>query len=82
MLHPALSQSQVDAFCDNLKLFKLGYSWGGPISLVVPYNIASMRSHLPLHLQQGFLVRFSTGFEEPQDLIKDLAIAANQCLNF
>ena len=82
MLHPALSQSQVDAFCDNLKLFKLGYSWGGPISLVVPYNIASMRSNLPLHLQQGFLVRFSTGFEEPQDLINDLAIAANQCLNF
>ena len=26
------------------KLFKLGYSWGGPVSLVVPYDIASMRS--------------------------------------
>jgi hypothetical protein len=38
------STAQVDAFCDALKLFKLGYSWGGPVSLVVPYNIASMRS--------------------------------------
>jgi cystathionine beta-lyase len=82
MLHPALSQDQVDAFCDHLKLFKLGYSWGGPVSLVVPYNIASMRKVLPPHLKQGYLVRFSTGFEDSEDLIKDLAIAAKQCLNF
>jgi cystathionine beta-lyase len=82
MLHPSLTQVQVDAFCDTLKLFKLGYSWGGPFSLVVPYNIATMRSHLPKHLKQGYLVRFSTGFEDPQDLIHDLNQAAKQCLNF
>jgi cystathionine beta-lyase len=40
-------QEQVDAFCDALKLFKLGYSWGGPISLVVPYDLASMRTTWP-----------------------------------
>ncbi|HSV44772.1 MAG TPA: PLP-dependent transferase, partial [Ramlibacter sp.] len=34
----------VDRFCDSLRLFKLGYSWGGPVSLVVPYDIPSMRS--------------------------------------
>jgi cystathionine beta-lyase/cystathionine gamma-synthase len=28
------------------------------------------------------LVRFSTGFEDPQDLIHDLAQTAKQCLNF
>ena len=82
MLHPSLTQDQVDAFCDSLSLFKIGYSWGGPISLVVPYNIASMRSNWPSHLQQGYLVRFSTGFEDPQDLIHDLAKAVKQCLNF
>ena len=82
MLHPSLTQVQVDAFCDSLKLFKLGYSWGGPFSLVVPYNIATMRSHLPEHLKQGYLVRFSTGFEDPQDLIHDLNNAAKHCLNF
>ena len=27
------------AFCDALALFKLGYSWAGPVSLVVPYDI-------------------------------------------
>ena len=82
MLHPSLTQAQVDAFCDSLSLFKLGYSWGGPVSLVVPYNIASVRSQWPSHLQQGYLVRFSTGFEDPQDLINDLAKTATQCLNF
>ncbi|MCM2252543.1 MAG: PLP-dependent transferase, partial [Ramlibacter sp.] len=41
---PRFSVAKVDAFCDALKLFKLGYSWGGPVSLVVPYDIASMRS--------------------------------------
>ncbi len=82
MLHPSLTQDQVDAFCDHLKLFKIGYSWGGPISLVVPYNIANMRSQWPSQLQKGYLVRFSTGFEDPHDLIQDLAKAASQCLNF
>jgi cystathionine beta-lyase len=82
MLHPSLTQNQVDSFCDSLSLFKLGYSWGGPISLVVPYNISSMRSEWPSQLQKGHLVRFSTGFEDPQDLIHDLAQTAKQCLNF
>ena len=81
MLSPKLTQAQVDAFCDNLKLFKIGYSWGGPVSLVVPYNIASMRSGWPAHLKPGFLVRFSTGFESAEDLIADLSQAASRCLN-
>ena len=81
MLSPKLTQTQVDAFCDNLKLFKIGYSWGGPVSLVVPYDIASMRSNWPAHLKQGYLVRFSTGFEAVNDLIADLSQAATRCLN-
>ena len=82
MLQPYFTQTQVDAFCDSLKLFKLGYSWGGPFSLVVPYKIENLRSQWPSHLHQGHLVRFSTGFEDPQDLINDLSQAAKQCLNF
>lgn len=82
MLHPSFTQTQVDAFCDSLKLFKLGYSWGGPFSLVVPYKIENLRSQWPSHLHQGHLVRFSTGFEDSQDLINDLSQAAKQCLNF
>jgi len=70
--HP---QAQVDAFCDALRLFKLGYSWGGPMSLVVPYDLAGMRQAWPAHLARGPLVRFSTGLEAAADLQADLAQA-------
>ncbi|WP_027478622.1 PLP-dependent transferase [Curvibacter gracilis] len=69
------SAAQVDAFCDALRLFKLGYSWGGPISLVVPYHLASMRSRPQAHLRPGTVVRFSIGLEAVQDLQADLAQA-------
>jgi len=69
------SQAQVDAFCDALKLFEIGYSWGGPVSLVMPYQLASMRAHWPDHLAQGTLVRFSIGLEAVEDLRADLAAA-------
>jgi cystathionine beta-lyase len=65
--------AQVDAFCDALKLFKLGYSWGGPVSLVVPYDIPTMRSaQLKTWPHRGVLVRFSVGLEDVEDLQADL----------
>ena len=67
------SQAQVDAFCDGLNLFKLGYSWGGPMSLVVPYRVQSMRGRPQPHLQAGTVVRFSIGLEAVADLQADLA---------
>ena len=75
MIDRRYSQAQVDAFCDALKLFKLGYSWGGPMSLVVPYDLASMRSGWPEHLKAGTLVRLSVGLEAVADLQADLAQA-------
>jgi cystathionine beta-lyase len=69
------TQQQVDAFCDALRLFRLGYSWGGPMSLVVPYQLANMRQGWPAHLARGTLVRFSTGLEAVADLQADLAQA-------
>ena len=81
LVHERYTQAQVDAFCDALRLFKLGYSWGGPISLVVPYDLASIRSRgWPAHLARGTVVRFSTGFEDPADLQADLAQALARAL--
>ena len=73
MLDAALAPAQVDTFVDALRLFKIGYSWGGPVSLVVPYDLGAMRddrSALP-----GHLVRFSIGLEAVADLQADLAQA-------
>ncbi len=62
--------AKVDAFVDALQLFKIGYSWAGPVSLVVPYNVPTMRAK-PLS-PAGTLVRFSIGLETVDDLIADL----------
>ena len=76
VLRKDLSQDRVDAFLNGLRLFKLGYSWGGPVSLVVPYQLQGMRTLPRAHLQTGCLVRFSLGLEAVDDLIDDLAQSA------
>jgi cysteine-S-conjugate beta-lyase len=63
------SVAQVDAFVDALRLFKIGYSWAGPVSLVVPYDLAQLRPGGGL---VGHLVRLSIGLEEPAALQADL----------
>jgi cystathionine beta-lyase len=73
VFHERCSPAQVDAFCDALRLFKLGYSWGGPVSLVVPYDVGSMRHpRLGTWPHKGVLVRFSIGLEAVADLRADL----------
>ena len=70
---PEFSQPQIDHFCDSLKLFKLGYSWAGPMSLCAPYDIRAIRTTTWPH--RGGLVRFSVGLEAVADLQNDLAQA-------
>lgn len=72
VVDPGCTQAQVDAFCDRLSLFRIGYSWGGPISLVMPYDLMDMRSTWPHHIAQGTVVRLCIGLESPGDLIADL----------
>ena len=67
------SPAQVDAFVDALQRFKIGWSWGGPVSLAVPYQAAEMRS-LPTPYA-GTLVRFCLGLEALDDLTADVAQA-------
>ncbi|MGO4377727.1 cystathionine beta-lyase [Pseudoduganella sp. RAF19] len=63
------SEEQTDRFVDSLKLFKIGYSWGGAHSLCVPYRIQAMRRNWS---DAGTLVRFNIGLEDPADLIADI----------
>ena len=80
MFDERYGSAQVDAFVDALRLFRIGYSWAGPVSLVIPYAVAAMRpgaagerDHL-----RGHLVRFSLGLEAVHDLQADIeqALAA------
>jgi cystathionine beta-lyase len=70
---PEFNQSEVDRFCDSLKLFKLGYSWAGPMSLCAPYDVPALRT-TPWPYKGG-LVRFSVGLEAVVDLRADLSQA-------
>jgi len=63
--------AQIDTFCESLELFSIGWSWGGAHSLVVPYDIASMRTAAQWP-HRGTLVRFYIGLEEEADLRADM----------
>jgi cystathionine beta-lyase len=63
------SEAQTDRFIDSLKLFKIGFSWGGAHSLCIPYRIQTMRRQWK---GAGQLVRFNIGLEDPADLIADI----------
>ncbi|MDQ7977487.1 cystathionine beta-lyase [Paraburkholderia sp. SARCC-3016] len=65
------SAAQIDTFCESLELFAIGWSWGGVASLVMPYDVASMRS-ASAWPYRGTLVRFFMGLEEEADLRADL----------
>ena len=75
---PEYSLKDIRRFCDALQLFRLGFSWGGPVSLVMLYNLKDMRVLEHTHLQQGLLVRFCIGLEHPSDLIQDIENALKQ----
>ncbi len=70
---PRFEQTRIDAFCDQLKCFKLGWSWAGPISLCAPYDVSSIRQGGWPYA--GGLVRFAVGLEAEADLRADLAQA-------
>ncbi|MGM9512771.1 PLP-dependent transferase [Roseateles sp. DB2] len=74
VFQPQYSAAQVDAFVDALELFGIGYSWAGPMSLAVPYNMSRSRS-LGLPYEAGHIVRFAIGLEAADDLQADLAQA-------
>lgn len=59
------------AMLDHMKLFALGYSWGGFESLIVPFTPGYSRSATQW-TETGALVRISAGLEDAGDLIADL----------
>jgi cystathionine beta-lyase len=72
-----MSDARVERFLDSLRLFGLGFSWGGFESLATlsrPTRTASPWTGGPL-------VRFSIGLESPGDLIADLDQALSQTRN-
>jgi cystathionine beta-lyase len=70
VLNP-VSKKALAAFLDGLKLFGMGYSWGGYESLVVPFDPTSYRTATKW-TGPGPALRFHVGLEAVEDLIRDL----------
>jgi cystathionine beta-lyase len=70
------SPDRIMRLVDALKLFKIGYSWGGVTSLVMAYESLG-RANRNYGRQ---LVRLNIGLEEPQDLINDLEQAIKHAM--
>lgn len=68
VFRPAVPRDRLVERIDRLKLFRLGYSWGGVTSLVMPF-FGLTRQH---GTHAGWLVRFHVGLEDPADLLADL----------
>ncbi len=69
LFHPRFTPEQVHAFVDGLKLFKIGWSWGGVTSLVMAYPELD-RLEEKYH---GRIVRLNIGLEDTGDLLADLS---------
>ena len=69
------SQDDVFRFADALRLFHIGYSWGGVTSLVMPRLESAARSDVGYGHR---LVRLSIGLEDPAELRGDLEAALDQ----
>ena len=65
-------EKSLAAFLDGLKLFGMGYSWGGFESLVIPFDPTSYRTATKW-TSPGPALRFHVGLEAVDDLIADLA---------
>jgi cysteine-S-conjugate beta-lyase len=63
---------QVDAMLNGMRLFGLGYSWGGYESLMIRADLKGCRTAKPWHAV-GRTLRIHAGLEDPEDLIADLA---------
>lgn len=72
----SVHEARVVRFVDALRLFKIGYSWGGINSLVMAYPPIRRRER-----DYGRrLVRLNIGLEEPADLIADLERAMSEAI--
>ncbi len=71
VLKPA-SEAAVTAMLDGMVLFKMGFSWGGFESLIVPVKPGGHRASSPV-APGDVCLRMHVGLEHPQDLIADLA---------
>jgi cystathionine beta-lyase len=72
VFRPPINRPRIHAFVDRLKLFCIGYSWGGVTSLVALPDLTESPN---ARAYGDRLLRLSIGLESTDDLIADLEAA-------
>jgi cystathionine beta-lyase len=65
------SKASVRAMLDGMRLFRMGWSWGGFESLIIPANVERAKRTLKWQVGGPYL-RLHVGLESADDLIADL----------
>jgi cystathionine beta-lyase len=66
-----VSKARIDAMLDGMRLFSMGFSWGGYESLILPVEPQRLRS-VSRWEAQGPCLRLHIGLEDVDDLTADL----------
>jgi cystathionine beta-lyase len=69
-----IGRRALEAFFDGFRLFGIGASWGGYESLIVPVDLAGLRTATRWP-HPGPAIRIHAGLEAPEDLVTDLEAA-------
>ena len=69
-----ISINKINKMIKNLKLFNLGYSWGGYESLILPVQPKKYRETYNWN-EKFNILRIHAGLEDADDLIEDLKIS-------
>ncbi|MDX1497416.1 MAG: cystathionine beta-lyase [Salinisphaeraceae bacterium] len=70
VLKSSVTEPALEAMLNDMRHFKMGYSWGGFESLILPTDPACSRT--ATHWQAGPCLRIHAGLEAMEDLIADL----------
>jgi len=71
VLHP-VAKERIAAMLDGMRLFAMGWSWGGYESLIIPTHPERVRTATRWDAG-GPCLRLHIGLEDPADLVADLA---------
>ena len=75
------AEEAVAEMLNGMRLFGMGYSWGGYESLLIPTNVQKIRTAVPWRFE-GPLLRIHIGLEDVDDLKDDLEDGLKRLRNF
>lgn len=72
LLTPGFTQQNLAHMLDHMKIFSMGYSWGGFESLIIPFDCSTYRTATQWQTD-ALALRLQIGLEDVEDLKADLA---------